>query len=99
MNVKKNLDHVFIGLGFAVLGTLLGFLLIECYWLAKGYKLGTTWELFNKPMLRTNILTLSQVPNVGVFFIFFQSKRDRSAYGVIMFLLLLAIPIIIDKLL
>jgi len=97
MNVKKPLDHLVYGILFAILGTLLGIFLIEMYWLIKGYKLGTAWDLLQNPSLRNNVLTLSQVPNVGVFYIFFSSKRDRSAYGVILFFLLLAIPIAIDK--
>lgn len=97
MNVKKNLDHLLIGLLFSVLGTLLGLLLIECYWLFSGYKFGTVWRLLNVSETQSSILTLSQVPNVGVFFFFYRSKRDRSAYGVILFFLLLAIPIAIDK--
>ncbi|MFK7756247.1 MAG: hypothetical protein AB8B53_04870 [Flavobacteriales bacterium] len=97
MNVKKPLDHLGFGIVFAILGTLLGILFIEFYWLFKGYKLGTAWELVQNPSLRNSIITLSQVPNIGVFYIFFSTKRDRSAYGVILFFLLLAIPIAIDK--
>ncbi len=97
MTVKKNIDHLLYGILFAILGTLLGILLIEFYWLAKGYKVGTVMDLLNKSSIRNNIITLSQVPNIGVFYLFFQSKRDRSAYGVILFFLILAIPIAIEK--
>lgn len=93
----KNLDHIIIGLLFAILGSFLGLFLIESYWLVKGYKLGTSIELLYNPSIRYNIITLSQVPNVGVFFLFYQTKRDKSAYGVILFFLLLAIPIAIQK--
>ena len=93
----KNLNHLFIGLLCAILGSFLGLCLIESYWLIKGYKLGTTLDLLNNPTLRSNIITLSQVPNVGVFFLFYQTKRDKSAYGVILFFLLLAIPVAIQK--
>jgi len=93
----KNLDHLAIGVLAAVLGTLLGILFIEIYWLVKGYKIGTAWDLMNNSAIRNNIITLSQVPNVGVFYVFFQSKRDRSAYGVIFFFILLALPIAIEK--
>ena len=97
MNVKKTFDHLGLGILFAILGTLLGIFFIEMYWMYNGYKLGTVWNLLQNPSLRNSIITLSQVPNVGVFYIFFSTKRDRSAYGVILFFLLIAIPIAIDK--
>lgn len=88
MSIRKNIDHLLIGVGFAILGTLLGILIVEIYWLTKGYKLGTAWNLLNSDLMLTNMLILSQVPNVFLFGLFYQTKRDRSAYGVMSFIIL-----------
>lgn len=89
MSIRKNIDHLLIGIGFAILGSLLGLLLVETYWLSKGHKLGTAWNLLNSDLMRTNMLILSQVPNVFVFGLFYHTKRDRSAYGIMLFIILI----------
>lgn len=91
MNIKRSLDHLIIGITFAILGSLLGLLLVESYWLYKGHKLGTAWHLLSTESMRSNMLILSQVPNVFVFFAFYQTKRNRSAYGVMLFIILVGI--------
>jgi|GEM_PF-999397 len=100
MNVKKNLDHPLIGLGFAIAGTFLGLFLVQIYWTYyRGYPMETVWGFVMNSATRLQYITFSQVVNVGVFFLFFNTKRDRSANGVILFFILLAIPLGIQKLL
>lgn len=101
MGIKKSFDHPLIGIGFAILGTLLGVLLIEMYWhFYRGFPdFDTFWTLFEQVPLRANLIILTQVPNVVVFFSFYQTKRDRSAYGALAIIILALIPVIILEIL
>ncbi len=97
--IKRDFDHPLIGLGAAIAGSFLGLLLIEFYWMYYNYPLGTAWGFVMNPLTRLQYLTFSQIVNVGVFFLFLNTKRDRSANGVILFFIILAIPRAIQKLL
>ena len=97
--IRRDYNHPLIGLAAAIAGSFLGLLLIEFYWLAKNYPIGTAWGFLMNPITRLQYLTFSQIVNVGVFFLFLNTKRDRSANGVIMFFIILAIPLAIQKLL
>jgi len=97
--IRKDFDHPIIGLISAIAGTFLGLLLIELYWMYYNYPLGTAWEFVMNPLTRLQYLTFSQIINVGVFFLFLNTKRDRSANGIILFFIILAIPLAVQKLL
>lgn len=96
MDKKKRFDSIPLGL---LVGFVLPlFVLLLFYWSTYAYL--TVPDFLRKMAFQTvliKLLSLCAVVNLGGFYLFFQLKKDKSARGVIMATLLIALYVMIHK--
>ena len=84
---QKKLDKTPLGLGIGFITPFVGFIIV-CLGYSKSFHrslgdiiLNTFW---NTPQYQSPIISLSLLINLIPFFLFYQTKRDLSARGVIL---------------
>lgn len=83
-NFKIAINNLWIGLGIGIALPILGFFLSKFFKYPQG-DYSTYWKmLVGRTIYTTDILTLSLIPNMLLFyFFFFQWKTDKAAKGLV----------------
>jgi len=95
----KNNDRMWHGLLWAVLGTGAGLLLFgSLFALYNSVSvIGFLRSIIHNPDLMVKITSLSQVLNIGTFYILLRKRKPQAAKGVILMFFLMVIVTIVVK--
>lgn len=94
--MKKKVDKIWVGL---VVGILLP-IIVLCIFYLSTYAHLTAPDFLKKMVFQSillKLLSLCAIVNLGAFFLFFQTKNDKAARGVIFATLLFAFYVMINK--
>ncbi len=95
--MRRRANKIWIGL---VLGIVLPFFVMFIFYLST-YSFLTVPDFLRRMAFAAiffKLLSLCAVINLGVFFLFYKTRNDRAARGVIMATLLFAVAVIINQL-
>ncbi len=94
--MKKKADKIIIGL---LTGIILPILVLLIFYFST-YAHLTAPDFLKKMVFQSimiKLLSLCAIVNLGAFFLFFQTKHDRAARGVILATLMFALYVMISK--
>lgn len=95
---KEKLDKIWVG---AIVGVILPGIALLVFYLST-YAYLTVPDFLRKMAFQAiliKLLSLCAVVNLGGFFLFYQAKMDKSARGVVLSTLLLALFVMVKKIL
>jgi hypothetical protein len=94
--MKRKTDNIWLGL---TAGIVLPFLVMFIFYLSSYAYLTVPTFLRNMVFsaIFFKVLSLCAIINLGTFFLFYQTKNDRSARGVIFATLIFAFAVIINQ--
>ena len=93
--MRKRFDHIAFGLVPGLLLPLIGFYIWYAASWGKGIALGPFLDLYTENAVK--MLAVGCVLNLGLFFLYLQTDRYRSARGVVMSTMLYALLIVYVK--
>lgn len=93
--MKKEKKELAIGFIVALLATIAGFVLYLEIFAKEGY--GKTIGLIQEGRLYGEIISLSAIPNLFVFFVYLKKKQDLRAKGVLIATICIALFTLVLK--